>query len=178
MPKEAAAGSCEGDLVYLKYTYRYRSQFSEPNDEWLEVVEATSDELLGAYTKGEDEAMNTAFSARGKRRLNRVFDVIGFSYPDYYFPAQKQGTMRKIIATTSSSALNPKRAKVLTHRLRSYFLQRAAALPATEKMETVESVEATPSTLEIIPTGAAKAAAAQLEKSEAGSSRTEQHPKL
>jgi hypothetical protein len=37
---------------------------------------------LGAYTKAEDEAMNTAFGARGKRRLNRVFDVIGFGYPD------------------------------------------------------------------------------------------------
>jgi hypothetical protein len=33
---------------------------------------------LGAYTNVEDEAMTTAFSARGRRRLNRVFDVIGF----------------------------------------------------------------------------------------------------
>jgi hypothetical protein len=33
---------------------------------------------LGAYSKAEDEAMTTAFGARGKRRLNRVFDVIGF----------------------------------------------------------------------------------------------------
>jgi hypothetical protein len=78
MPKETAAGSSEGGLVYLIYTYRYRSQFDEPNDDWIEAVEATSDELLGAYTKAEDEAMNTAFGARGKRRLNRVFDVIGF----------------------------------------------------------------------------------------------------
>jgi hypothetical protein len=89
MPKETAAGSSEGSLIYLKYTYRYRSQFSEPDDEWLEAVEATSDELLGAYTKAKDEAMNTAFGARGKRRLNRVFDVIGFVYTDYCFPARK-----------------------------------------------------------------------------------------
>jgi hypothetical protein len=41
-------------------------------------VEATSDELLGAYTKGEDEAVTIAFGAHGKRRLNRFFDVIGF----------------------------------------------------------------------------------------------------
>jgi hypothetical protein len=49
--------------VYLKYTYRYRDQFGEPNDDWLEAIEATSDELLGIYTKSEDKAMNTAFGA-------------------------------------------------------------------------------------------------------------------
>jgi hypothetical protein len=31
MPKETAAGSSEGVLVYLKYMYRYKSQFGEPN---------------------------------------------------------------------------------------------------------------------------------------------------
>ena len=51
--KETAVGSSEGGLVYLRYTYRYRSQFDEPNDDWLEAVETTSDELLGAYTKAE-----------------------------------------------------------------------------------------------------------------------------
>jgi hypothetical protein len=63
MPNETTTGSNEGGLVYLKYTYRYRSQFDEPNDDWLEAVEATNDELLGAYTKAKDEAMNTAFGA-------------------------------------------------------------------------------------------------------------------
>ena len=63
MPKDTAAGSSEGGLVYLRYTYRYRSQFDESNDDWLEVVEASSDELLGAYMKAEDEAMNTTFGA-------------------------------------------------------------------------------------------------------------------
>jgi hypothetical protein len=89
MPKKTAAGSSEGGLVYLRYTYCYRSQFDEPNDDWLEAVDATNDELLGAYSKTEDEAMTTAFGARDKRRLNRVFDVIRFFYPDYCFPARK-----------------------------------------------------------------------------------------
>jgi hypothetical protein len=66
-------------------------------------VEATSDELLGAYTKAEDEAMIIAFGAHRKRRLNRVFDVIGFFYPDYCLPAQKQGLKRKMAASSSSA---------------------------------------------------------------------------
>jgi hypothetical protein len=86
MPKEATAGSSQSGLVYLKYTFRYRSQFEEPNDDWLDAIEATSDELLGAYSRAEDEAMTVAFSAREEKRLNRVFDVIGFVYPDYCFP--------------------------------------------------------------------------------------------
>ena len=50
MPKEAAAGSSQGGLVYLKYMFKYRSQFDEPNDDWLDAIEATSDELLVAYS--------------------------------------------------------------------------------------------------------------------------------
>jgi hypothetical protein len=81
--EKTAAGSSQGGLVYIRYTFQYRSQFDEPNDDWLEDVETTSDELLGAYTKADDEAMIIAFGARGKKSLNRVFDVIGFVYPDY-----------------------------------------------------------------------------------------------
>jgi hypothetical protein len=178
MSKETATGSSEGDLVYLKYTYRYKSQFGEPNDEWLEAIEATSDELLGAYSKVDDEAMNIAFDARGKRRLNIVFDVIGFIYPDYCFHTRKQGTKRKIATTTSFAASKPRRTKVLTHRSKLHFLERVVALPSTEKMEVVEYAEATPSALEIIPAEAAEAATAQLEKSELESSRVEEQPKL
>jgi hypothetical protein len=50
---------------------------------------------LGAYSKPKDKAMDTAFGAQGKSRLNRVFDVIGFVYPDYYFPRRKRGLKRK-----------------------------------------------------------------------------------
>jgi hypothetical protein len=87
MPKEAAAGSSQGGLVYLKYTFRYRDRFDEPNDEWLSSIKATSDKLLGAYTRAKDDAMTLAFGGRGKKRLNRVFDVISFVYPDYTYPS-------------------------------------------------------------------------------------------
>jgi hypothetical protein len=56
MPKDTAARSSKGGLVYFKYTFIYRDQFDEPNDDRLKCVDATSDELLGAYTRAEDDA--------------------------------------------------------------------------------------------------------------------------
>jgi hypothetical protein len=116
MLKEATAGSTQSVLIYLKYTFRFRDRFDEPNDDWLDAIEATSDELLGAYSRAEDEAMAVAFDARGKKRLNRVFDVIGFIYPDYCFPVRKQKGKRKIVSSASSSALKVKKVKILTRR--------------------------------------------------------------
>jgi hypothetical protein len=116
MPKETAAGSSEGGLAYLKYTFKYRSQFDEPNDDWLDAIEATNDELFGAYSRAEDDAISTGFGGRGKKILNKVFDVIGFVYPDYCYPSRKQGKKRKTAASAISSTPKPKKAKVLTHR--------------------------------------------------------------
>jgi hypothetical protein len=118
MPKETAAGSSQGGLVYLKYTFRFRNQFDEPNDDWLDAIEATSDELLGAYSRVEDDAMTATFGAHDKKRLNRVFDVIGFVYTDYCYPAQKQGRKRKAAGSTSTGVSTSKKIKVLTRRPR------------------------------------------------------------
>jgi lysophospholipase L1-like esterase len=101
-----AEGSCcwvVGGLIYLKYIFKYRSQFDEPNDDWLDAIEATSDELIGAYLRDEDDAMTTTFGGRSKKRLNRVFDVIRFVYPDYCYPSRKQGKKRKTVASVISS---------------------------------------------------------------------------
>jgi hypothetical protein len=118
MTKETAAGSSQGGLVYLKYTLRYREQFDELNDDWLKCVEATSDELLGAYIRAKDDAMTLAFGRRGKKRLIRVFDVIGFVYPDYCYHSRKQGEKRKVATSAISTAPKGKKIKVLTHRPR------------------------------------------------------------
>jgi hypothetical protein len=96
MPKETAAGSIEGGLVRLKYTFRFRDRFDERNDDWLKCIEATSDELLGAYTRAKDDALSSAFGGRGKKRLNMVFDAIGFIYPDYCYPLRRQEKREKL----------------------------------------------------------------------------------
>jgi hypothetical protein len=99
----------------LKYTFRFRDRFDEPNDDWLKSIEAINDELLGVYSRAEDDALSIAFGARGKKRLNIVFDAIGFVYPDYHYPLQRQGRKRKIIASAATAVPKVKKLKVLTH---------------------------------------------------------------
>jgi hypothetical protein len=82
MLEETITDPSEGGLVRLKYTFRFRDQFIEPDDDWLKCVENTSDELLGAYSKSEDNALSAAFGSRKKKRLNRVFYAIGIMYPE------------------------------------------------------------------------------------------------
>jgi hypothetical protein len=120
MPKETTVDSSEGGLVRLKYTFRFREKFDEPNDDWLKCIEATSDELLGAYSKAEDNALSAAFGGRGKKRLNRVFDAIGFVYPDYRYPLRGQEKKRKIATSVIPAEPVPKskKVKVLTHQSR------------------------------------------------------------
>jgi hypothetical protein len=43
--------STKGGMVYLKYTYRYRKQFGEPDDDWLEAIKSKCNEILGIYVK-------------------------------------------------------------------------------------------------------------------------------
>jgi hypothetical protein len=177
MPTETAASSSQGGLVYLRYTFWYRSQFDKPNDDWLEVVEATSDELLGAYMKAEDEAMIIAFGAWGKKRLNRFFDVIGFVNPDYCFPARKQGLKRKMAASTSSSAQKPKRAKVLTRKIKLHSLEKTVVAPTTEKVKLVESAVVIPLAMETVPATPAEVGVGPVK--EPGPKKTaEEQPKL
>jgi hypothetical protein len=118
MSKDTTAEFNEGGLVRLKYTFRFREKFDEPNDDWLKCIEATSDELLGTYSKAEDDALSTAFGGRGKKRLNRVFDAIGFIYPDYRYPLRGQGKKRNTAASATTAVPKGKKVKVLTHRPR------------------------------------------------------------
>jgi hypothetical protein len=146
--------SSEGNLVRLKYTFRFGGKFDEPNDDWVKCIEATSDELLGAYSKAEDNTLSAAFGGRNKKRLNRVFDAIGFVYPDYCYPLRGRGVKRKIAASgkvaASAATAEPKgkKIKVLTHRPR--YIE-PAVIPefgkgsssAAEAKETVPTMQIT-----------------------------------
>jgi hypothetical protein len=90
----------------------------------LKCIEATSDELLGPYSKEEDNVLSATFGSWKKKRLNRVFDAIGFMYPDYRYPSKgqkrKSATSGKDVTSATPSEPAPKRrkVKVLTHQPR------------------------------------------------------------
>jgi hypothetical protein len=149
MPKETITKSDEGGLIRMKFTFRYEGKFVEPDDDWLKCIEATSDELLGPYSKAEDTALSAAFGGRKKKRLNRVFDAIGFMYPDYRYPLRgrkrKDATSGKDAASAAPREPAPKRkkVKVLTHRPR--FIE-PAIVPefVSETSLAAEATEPTP----------------------------------
>jgi hypothetical protein len=153
MPKETVTKTGEGELVRLKYTFRYEGKFVEPDDDWLKCIEATSDELVGPYSRVEDNALSAAFGNRKKKRLNRVFDAIGFMYPDYRYPLR--GQKRKGPAPVKDVASAPvKKVQVLTHRPRyietatvpEYGGEASSASEAKETalMQKIEEPAATP----------------------------------
>jgi hypothetical protein len=73
----------EGELVRLPYYFKFKKYFKTPCQEWLDTIEVMCNEILGNYSKKEDQLMTAAFGTRPKRRLNRVLDALGFEYPDY-----------------------------------------------------------------------------------------------
>jgi hypothetical protein len=118
MPKESISNPHEGGLVRLKYTFRFRDQFFEPDDDWLKSVEATSDDLLGLYSRAEDNTLYAAFGNHQKKRLNRVFDAIRFMYPDYCYPPWGQKRKSEDSGKDDVPAPKRKRVKILAHRPR------------------------------------------------------------
>jgi hypothetical protein len=73
----------KNELVRLPYQLKFKKHFKEPCQEWLEMIEAMCNEILGTYTKKKDQLITAAFVTRPKRRLNRVMDALKFKYPDY-----------------------------------------------------------------------------------------------
>jgi len=80
---EAEGEKKEGELVRLPYYFKFKKYFKTPCQEWLDTIEVMCNEILGNYSKKEDQLMTAAFGTRPKRRLNRVLDALGFEYPDY-----------------------------------------------------------------------------------------------
>jgi hypothetical protein len=64
MPK--LEGEKEGELVRLPYHYKFKKYFKAPRQEWLETIKVMSTEILGNYSKKEDQLMIAAFGTQPK----------------------------------------------------------------------------------------------------------------
>jgi hypothetical protein len=90
----------KNELVRLPYHFKFKKHFKEPCQEWLDTIEVMCNEILGNYTRKEDQLMTAAFGTRPKRRLNRVMDALNFEYPDYErLNKGAKGQKRKIIVS-------------------------------------------------------------------------------
>lgn len=88
------------ELVRLPYYYKFKKHFKVPCQEWLDTIEVMCNEILGNYSKKEDQLMTVAFGTRPKRRLNRVMDALNFEYPDYErLDRGAEGQKRKRVAS-------------------------------------------------------------------------------
>jgi hypothetical protein len=87
------------ELVRLPYYYKFKKHFKAPCQEWLDTIEVMCNEILGNYSKKEDQLMTAAFGTRPKRRMNRVMDALNFDYPDYeQLGRGAEGQKRKRVA--------------------------------------------------------------------------------
>jgi hypothetical protein len=102
MPKKKKGGN-KYELVRLPYRFKFEKQFKKPCKGWLEMIETMCNEILGNYTKKEDQLMTAAFGTQSKRRLNRVMDALNFEYPDYErLDKWAEGVKRKRIVSILS----------------------------------------------------------------------------
>jgi hypothetical protein len=100
----------KGELVRLPYYYKFKKHFKVPCQEWLDIIEVMCNDILGNYSKKEDQLMTAAFGTHPKRRLNRVMDALNFEYPDYErLDRGAEGQKRKRVV----SVLNKEDAKLV-----------------------------------------------------------------
>jgi hypothetical protein len=133
----------------LAYHFKFKKHFKVPCQEWLDTIEVMCNEILGNYSKKEDQLMTAAFGTRPKRRLNRVMDALDFEYPDYeQLDKDAEGQKRKRVA----GALNKddeeqlKKKKLKPETKTDAPKKRKATGPKQKAIDEEEETAATPST--------------------------------
>jgi hypothetical protein len=160
MPKRKEVGK-KHELVRLPYCFKFEKQFRKPCKEWLEMIETMCNEILGNYTKKEDQLMTAAFGTRPKRRLNRVMDALNFEYPDYEkLDKGAKGVKRKRVVSILNRQVSRlikedekilKKAKTAPEpKVTSYKKRRLDTTPSAEpKVDETEEAPSTPSAAEV-----------------------------
>jgi hypothetical protein len=143
----------KNELVRLPYHFKFKKHFKEPCQEWLDTIEVMCNEILGNYTKKEDQLLTAAFGARPKRRLNRVLDALNFEYPDYErLNKGAEGQKRKrIVSVVGRQAARMVKEDEEILKRKKLSLEPKAVAPkkrktAAPKQKATDTEEETPST--------------------------------
>jgi hypothetical protein len=149
----------EGELVRLPYHFKFKKHFKEPYQEWLDTIEVMCNEILGNYTKKEDQLMTAAFGSRPKRRLNRVMDALHFEYPDYErLNKGTEGQKRKRVVSVVGRQVarmvkedeeNLKKRKLSPMSTAVASKKRKATAPKQKATDIEEETPATPSATDV-----------------------------
>jgi hypothetical protein len=117
------------------------------------MIETMCNEILGNYTRKEDQLMTAAFGTRPKRRLNQVMDALKFEYPGYErFDKGAEGVKRKrIVSILSRQAARMVKEDEKASKKRKSTPEPKAAASKKRKAESPvpkisEAAEETPST--------------------------------
>jgi hypothetical protein len=142
MPKKKEGGN-KYELVRLPYHFEFEKQFKKLFIEWLEMIETMCNEILGNYTKKEDQLMTAAFGTRLKRRLNRVMDALNFKYPDYErLDKGAEGTKRKrVVSILSREAARSLKADEKALKKVKVAPEPKAQAPKKRKLDEIPSAE-------------------------------------
>jgi hypothetical protein len=150
MPK--LKGEKKGEFIRLPYHYKFKKHFKVPCQVWLDTIKVMCNEILGNYSKKEDQLMTAAFGIRPKRRLNRVMDALDFEYPDYErLDKDAEGQKRKRVA----GALNKddeeqiKKKKLKPEPQTDASKKRKATAPKQKAIDEEEETAATPSATDV-----------------------------
>jgi hypothetical protein len=81
MPKETVKETDEGELVRLKYTFKYGDKFVEPDDDWLKSIETVSDELLGYIQRPKTLHYQRPSEAERRKDSIEYLTQLGLSTP-------------------------------------------------------------------------------------------------
>jgi hypothetical protein len=116
------------------------------------MIETMCNEILGNYTRKEDQLMTAAFT-RPKRRLNRVLDASKFEYPDYerFDKGAKGVKIKRIVSILSRQAARMVKENEKASKKRKSTPEPMVAASKKRKVESPvlkisKAVEETPST--------------------------------
>jgi hypothetical protein len=149
----------KGELIWFPYHFKFKKHFKVPCQEWLDTIEVMCNEILGNYSKKEDQLMTAAFGTHSKQRLNRVMDALDFEYPDYErLDKDAEGQKRKRVADALNKEATKsmkddedqlKKKKLKPEPKTDASKKRKAIAPKQKAIDQEEETTATPSATDV-----------------------------